>query len=179
MVSSAVGPVMGATTTIAAHHIHRVDCNAPVADVPDLPTGFPETVVVESAWTGPQFHNQSQYTYNLTSADLDELTAALNHFKGMLRSALNSVRRLTFGTKLALGLDGDLVSRTNFPLPTLGTALDRIALDIHHGKGFAVVRGIDPKKYTVEDLTILYLGIQGYIANQRGRQDKKGNMLGM
>ncbi|WYZ34424.1 hypothetical protein EsH8_I_000700 [Colletotrichum jinshuiense] len=158
MVSSAVGPVMGATTTIAAHHIHRVDCNAPVADVPDLPTGFPETVVVESAWTGPQFHNQSQYTYNLTSADLDELTAALNHFK-------------------ALGLDGDLVSRTNFPLPTLGTALDRIALDIHHGKGFAVVRGIDPKKYTVEDLTILYLGIQGYIANQRGRQDKKGNML--
>ncbi|KAK1521816.1 TfdA family Taurine catabolism dioxygenase TauD [Colletotrichum paranaense] len=158
MASSAVGPVVGATTAAAGHHIHHLDRNAPVADVPVIPTGFPETVVNESAWTGPQFTKQSQYTYSLTNADLDELAAALKHFK-------------------TLGLDGDLVSRDNFPLPTLGATLDGIARDIHQGKGFAVVRGIDPQQHSVEDLTILYLGVQGYVANQRARQDKKGNML--
>ncbi|KAH0426718.1 taurine catabolism dioxygenase [Colletotrichum camelliae] len=158
MASTAVGPVMGAAAASAVHHIHHIDCNAPVADVPGLPTDFPETLDLESAWAGPQFTQESQYTYNLTNTDLHELMAALKHFK-------------------ALGLDGDLVNPDNFPLPTLGAALDRIAHDIHRGKGFAVVRGIDPQKHSVEDLTVLYLGIQGYIANQRGRQDKKGNML--
>ncbi|KAK2023411.1 TfdA family taurine catabolism dioxygenase TauD [Colletotrichum zoysiae] len=158
MAPSAVGPVVGAATALAAHHIHHMEYHALVADVPGLPTGFPETVDSESAWTGPQFTKESQYTYNLTNADHEELVAALKHFK-------------------ALGLDGDLVNKDNFPLPTLGATLDRIASDVHHGKGFAVVRGIDPQKHSVEDLTVLYLGIQGYIANQHGRQDKKGNML--
>ncbi|TQN74500.1 Taurine hydroxylase-like protein SAT17 [Colletotrichum shisoi] len=158
MAPSVVGPVVGATTASAAHHTHHIDYHAPVTDVPGLPTGFPETVVDESAWTGPQFTKESQYTYNLTNADLFELAAALAHFND-------------------LGLDGDVVNKDNFPLPTLGATLDCIARDVHHGKGFAVVRGIDPQKHSVEDLTVLYLGIQGYIANQRGRQDKKGNML--
>lgn len=74
---------MGATTASAAHHIRYFDGNAPVADVPGLPTGFPETLDLESAWTGPQFTQESQYTYSLTSADLDELMAALKHFKGI------------------------------------------------------------------------------------------------
>lgn len=41
-----------------------------------------------------------------------------------------------------------------------------------------MVRGIDPSTYSVEDLTLVYLGVQSYIAEQRGRQDKRGNMLG-
>ncbi|KAK1989541.1 TfdA family taurine catabolism dioxygenase TauD [Colletotrichum cereale] len=176
MAPSAVGPVVGAATAPAAHHIHRLEYHAPVADVPGLPTGFPETVVDESAWTGPQFTKESQYTYNLTNADHKELALALKYFNGMFRFSLTQ-QHLTLGTHSALGLDGDLVNKDNFPLPTLGAALDRIAKEVHHGKGFAVVRGIDPQKHSVEDLTVLYLGIQGYIANQRGRQDKKGNML--
>lgn len=79
----------------------------------------------------------------------------------------------------ALGLDGDLVNRDNFPLPTLGLRLDKIRRDVHDGKGFGAIRGLDPQKYSIEDLTILHLGMQSYIANRHGRQDKKGNMLGM
>lgn len=78
----------------------------------------------------------------------------------------------------ALGLDGDLVNRDNFPLPTVSTKLDKIRMDLHHGRGFGLVRGLNPKKYSVEDLTVLQLGIQCYIASNFGRQDKKGNMLG-
>lgn len=79
---------------------------------------------------------------------------------------------------LALGLDGDLICRLNFPLPTVGKSLDRIRLDIHEGKGFGLVRGLNPLDYSAEDLTMIYLGVQSYIANLRGRQDKEGNMLG-
>lgn len=78
----------------------------------------------------------------------------------------------------ALELDGDLVSPENFPLPRLGPKLDHLSREVHHGKGFCVVRGIDPDLYSVEDLMLVYLGVQVYIADQRGRQDKRGNMLG-
>jgi hypothetical protein len=66
----------------------------------------------------------------------------------------------------------------NFPLPILGLKLKVLSRDVHRGKGFCVVRGVDPKCYTLEDLTLVFLGVQAYVAAQRGRQDKRGNMLG-
>jgi hypothetical protein len=70
------------------------------------------------------------------------------------------------------------VEASNFPLPTLGPVLRAVSRDLHEGKGFGVLRGINPKNYSVEDLTTIWLGLQSYIADQRGRQDKRGNMLG-
>lgn len=67
---------------------------------------------------------------------------------------------------------------TNFPLPTLGPKLGELSRDVHNGRGFCVIRGLNPAAYAVEDLTLAYLGVQSYIAEQRGRQDKRGNMLG-
>ncbi|KAK7425641.1 hypothetical protein QQZ08_007857 [Neonectria magnoliae] len=135
-------------------------CPVRMADAPaELPDGFPRVINLPMAWTGAQFlGHESDYIHTLTEPELHEAENALMHFK-------------------ALGLDGDLVSRDNFPLPTLGPRLDQIRRDVHDGKGFGVIRGLDPQKYSVEDLTVLYLGIQSYIANRHGRQDKKGNML--
>jgi hypothetical protein len=48
---------------------------------------------------------------------------------------------------------------------------------VHHGQGFAIVRGLDPDTYSVEDNLNLYLGIASYIGDKRGMQDKKGNMI--
>lgn len=78
----------------------------------------------------------------------------------------------------ALGLDGDLVDKINFPLPKLSKKLDEIRKEVYTGRGFALLRGVDVSRYSVDDLTIIYLGIQCFIGNQFGRQDKKGNMLG-
>ena len=83
---------------------------------------------------------------------------------------------LTWAT--ALDQDGDLVEPANFPLPTLGPRLRELSSDVHNGRGFCVVRGLNPASYPVEDMTLVYLGVQSYIAEQRGRQDKRGNMLG-
>jgi hypothetical protein len=80
---------------------------------------------------------------------------------------------------VAQELDGIQVNQDNFPLPTLGPKLRTLSYDIHSGKGFQVIRGLDPDDFPVEDLTIIWLGIQAYIAEQRGRQDHRGNMLGI
>lgn len=53
-----------------------------------------------------------------------------------------------------------------------------ISLDVHDGRGFAVIRGINPGDYSVEDLTLAYMGVASYVADKRGCQDKVGNMLG-
>lgn len=76
-----------------------------------------------------------------------------------------------------LGLYGNEVSPSSFPLPTLGPKLLRVAEDIHSGKGFAVVRGLNPNEFSPEDNVLVFLGISSYIGAQRGRQDEDGNML--
>lgn len=66
-----------------------------------------------------------------------------------------------------------------FLLPRLGDILDDICTQIYDGRGFAIVRGLDPDAYSVEDVTIVYLGISSYIGERRGKQDQRGSMLSM
>ncbi|KAK4157542.1 hypothetical protein C8A00DRAFT_11610 [Chaetomidium leptoderma] len=76
-----------------------------------------------------------------------------------------------------LGLGADAVTRESFPLPATQAQLTRASLDVHQGRGFAIVRGLDPRKYTAEDNVTIFLGISNYIGEQRGIQDKKGSVL--
>ena len=66
-----------------------------------------------------------------------------------------------------------------FPLPTLGKTLERAAEDLYNGRGFVIVRGLDPDTLSVADSTIIYLGLSSYIAERRGKQDQRGSMLSM
>ncbi|KAI1390161.1 Clavaminate synthase-like protein [Hypoxylon trugodes] len=125
-----------------------------------LPQGYPSSFAGhEGAWAGKQdMDHELHFIHTLSGEELTEVCSAKDHFK-------------------SLELDGDLVTRENFPLPSLGPKLDELSQDIYNGKGLCVVRGIEPDKYPVEDLTIIWLGIQAYIADQRGCQDHLGNML--
>lgn len=51
--------------------------------------------------------------------------------------------------------------------------------DVYEGRGFAIVRGLDPDVYALEDLTVVYLGISSYVGERRGKQDQRGSMLSM
>lgn len=156
MASPAAGPVVN-STLVAPHHELKQPY-AP-AEMPSLPNGFPAVLSSPLAWTGQQFARQSDYIHHLDADEIREIDAALKYFK-------------------ALELDGDLATPDNFPLPTVGqNVLSRMRNDIYQGKGFAVLRGLDSSKYSVEDMTTIYLGVQAHIANRFGRQDKKGNML--
>jgi len=176
------GPVIGAA--IAPYIQDSSALKHSNAQIPALPSGFPTKLKSELAWTRADFPSESSYIYKLTGPDLDEISKALGHFKCKCWPHAGSECRcppnglLTFTRPAVLELDGDLVNCENFPLPLLGPKLDDLGREVHHGKGFCLVRGIDPGIYSVEDLMIVYLGVQVHIADQRGRQDRRGNMLG-
>ena len=69
------------------------------------------------------------------------------------------------------------ISRTTFPLPSLGPRIVSIARQLDFGCGFFVLRGFDPKKYSSEENVVLYAGIASYVGDKRGRQDENGCML--
>ncbi|EEU42130.1 uncharacterized protein NECHADRAFT_50968 [Fusarium vanettenii 77-13-4] len=109
-------------------------------------------------WSGAEFQGDSTYTLRLSEDEVAEIDNALAKFK-------------------TLGLDGDEVSRDNFPLPNLSRRLRSSSETLHMGRGFVVIRGLEASKYTVEDSVTVFLGVASYIAEKRGRQDRKGNML--
>lgn len=77
-----------------------------------------------------------------------------------------------------MGLFGSEISQDTFPLPTLGPKLLRAATDVHRGKGFVMIRGLEPDGFTPEENALIFLGMSSYIGEKRGRQDEDGNMLG-
>ncbi|KAL7628687.1 hypothetical protein AAE478_000202 [Parahypoxylon ruwenzoriense] len=150
-------PTLGGTGLPAPEYGSHA--NSASDELSGLPAGYPTHLGRAFAWTGKHFNDHELHIiHNLTEVELAEIRSAKDQFK-------------------SLELDGNQVNRGNFPLPTLGPKLDKLSQDIYNGTGLCVVRGINPEEYSVEDLTIVWLGIQAYIADQRGCQDHKGNML--
>jgi len=126
--------------------------------VPDTLNGWPMHLDNTLSWDGSTFCSEDEYTYTLTEHDKDEIRRALTFFKD-------------------LGIDGNEVKKSNFPLPALQEKLQELSLQLHDTLGFFVLRGLDPNEYSPEDNIILFLGISSYIGEKRGRQDDAGNML--
>ncbi|KAF7548799.1 hypothetical protein G7Z17_g6838 [Cylindrodendrum hubeiense] len=113
-----------------------------------VPSGFPTQMSGPLVWDKDSFPDETEYVYYLTEADKEEIHLALAYFKEQ-------------------GLDGQEVSRETFPLPNLGKRLEAARNDVYEGRGFAIVRGLDPDVFVVEDLTVVYLGVSSYIAERR------------
>ncbi|KAG0647273.1 Satratoxin biosynthesis SC3 cluster 17 [Hyphodiscus hymeniophilus] len=65
------------------------------------------------------------------------------------------------------------VNQTSFPLPKPSPLLRQYARDPQSGRGFFVLRGLQPDKYNIEDNIIIHSGVSSYIGSIRGRQDSK------
>lgn len=69
---------------------------------------------------------------------------------------------------VALGMDLPFLTPETFPLPAeLGHRLRDISHKVHHGMGFAVLRGLDPKQYDDEENVIAYCGLASYVGLER------------
>ncbi|KAK4198104.1 hypothetical protein QBC40DRAFT_96092 [Triangularia verruculosa] len=110
------------------------------------------------AWNSSSFQSEQDYIITLNEEEIEEIKSALSHFNELD----------LFGSEAAPG---------TFPLPTLGSKLQQAAEEVHNGRGFVVVRGIQPSQFTPEDNVVIFLGISSYIGGSRGRQDENGNML--
>ncbi|EXJ92071.1 hypothetical protein A1O3_00621 [Capronia epimyces CBS 606.96] len=117
-----------------------------------LPAGFPKQLVSDLVWEGEGLADKYDWTYVLSAEDVEELEAALTHFKSLNKP---------------LGY----ISQETFPLPNLHGTLREVSRELHSGHGFKVVRGIPVDRHSREDNIILYAGVSSHVAPIRGRQD--------
>ncbi|KAG6303764.1 hypothetical protein E4U45_002062 [Claviceps purpurea] len=100
---------------------------AALIEVFRLSKDFPSSLESDLAWDVTRFKSDSDYIVHLTEEHLREIDVALGEFK-------------------ELGLDGDLVRRNNFQLPTLEGDLNHLQNEIHNGKGFDLIHGMEPPR---------------------------------
>ncbi|KAK3323758.1 hypothetical protein B0T19DRAFT_213248 [Cercophora scortea] len=125
-----------------------------------LPAGWPLQVDTERAWSKADFKSEDEFIVHFSPEDIAEIEAGLEFFKN-----------------LPGGLGPDDVKQDTFPLPSLGSRLVEVSKTIHDGRGFVVLRGLNPDKYSSFDNILIYLGVTSYIAETRGLQDFDGRML--
>ncbi|KAJ5175659.1 uncharacterized protein N7482_001536 [Penicillium canariense] len=125
-----------------------------------VPVGFPDLIKSDRDWSGSNFESEGDYVYILSPEDLAESETALHSF-------------------LALSSNPDLdqISPETFPLPQLGVKLRELSETVHVGRGFCIIRGIDPTRYSPIESMILYAGITSYIGSTRACQDDRGNRV--
>jgi hypothetical protein len=138
----------------------------------------PESLKGPLVWTGSDFQENEEYVYHLSDSDKKEIVKAVEYFKGARNSPGH--RHLLPLTDLPFtdqGLNGEDIKRDNFPLPNLEKRLDIICAEIYEGRGFVIIRGLDPDAFTIEDMTMAFLGLTSHIGERRGKQDQRGSML--
>lgn len=112
-----------------------------------------------SAWVGADMKNrEAEWTYRLSSAEVAEI-----------ETAVKAVRER--------GLDLTDIGRGDFPLPTLGPALDRLRIEVLDGRGFVLLRGMPVEDRPIADSATAYWGVGAYFGNPRS-QNAKGHLLG-
>ncbi|KAL8409424.1 hypothetical protein RB594_007743 [Gaeumannomyces avenae] len=120
-----------------------------------VPEGLPAKLEGPLVWTKEDLADESQFVYNLDDDDKAEIAQQAEQ----------------------QGLKGYQVTRDMFPLPTLQEKLRSVCDDVYDGRGFAILRGLDPDALGVNDFNTIYLGISSYIGGRLGRQDQGGSML--
>lgn len=67
-----------------------------------------------------------------------------------------------------LNLAPGFVSPKTFPLsPKLAASLANISKELHEGRGFGVLRGLNPSKYTPAENVIVFAGVASYVGEER------------
>lgn len=120
----------------------------------ELPEGFPKQLSGPKIWEGKDFEGkEEEWVYQLTEDELAEVDEAVHAFEKTNRP---------FGD----------VQQETFVLPTLGAKIKALTEEnVVSGRGFLVVRGINPDKYTREQQVIAYAGISSYVG-KRGLQGR-------
>jgi hypothetical protein len=115
-----------------------------------------------AAWKGAELDYRSDGLHVLSEADVSEIDGALA------------------GLKSLGDLDLPQITRSTFPLPTLGKVLADLCGELHHGRGFVLIRGLDRGRYSADDLARIYYGLGvhlGQVIPQSGDGELLGHVL--
>ena len=120
--------------------------------------GLPERIDIRAAWR-PGDLRADEWVHTLSSAEIEEIEAAA--------TALID-RRADLGSLTA----------DDFPVPRVAPRLRSILHDdVLDGRGFAVIRGLDPGRRTRAENAAAFMGIGAHLGNARP-QNAMGHLLG-
>ena len=110
------------------------------------------------SWYGADLARQTDWIHLLDAAECAEILATAR------QAAASKV---------------DLVHMTqaDFPLPTLASRLATIGQELKHGRGLALLRGLDPQALTLEEKAYAFCGIGAHFG-EAVSQNAKGHVLG-
>lgn len=111
-----------------------------------------------TAWKGADYRHDDSWICTLSSAEIDELATA--------------ARRC-----LARGLATTDIGREDFPLERLGPRIAGWAEEINHGRGFLLVRGLPPERFSDAEVRAMFWGIGLHLGSPVS-QNSYGDMLG-
>jgi len=129
-----------------------VDYARRMMPIPSVPVTGP------SAWYGRDLAGRSDWIETLSAAELADLDAAIRGFQAS-------------GKALAE------ISPSSFVLPVLGARLASLLAVLLEGRGFVMLRGFQPDRYSREQQAIAYLGVGSHLGSPRS-QNAKGHLLG-
>jgi hypothetical protein len=110
-----------------------------------------------ACWYADDVAGRTDWTVALTGDDLAELDRAVVAVKRSQQPLLN-------------------VRRADFPLPTLGVKIARIAASVDQQPGFCLVRGVPVHRYTDADLRLVHWGLGRHLGVPVS-QDATGHLL--
>jgi hypothetical protein len=93
-----------------------------------------------NVWHGKDMAISARWQRRLTAAQLAEIDVALDAAK-------------------RLGLSWEVATANDFPLPGLAPLLDDIREELENGSGLLLLCGIEPGRYGLDELKLLYAGL--------------------
>ncbi len=109
-------------------------------------------------WYGPDMATRDDWIWRLNDDWSREIAAASEHVRMLDRPLIE-------------------VGQADFPLPTLGPALLEMRREVVHGRGFALLRGLDISGYDKFQRAAIFWGLGQWIGSARS-QNGQGHLLG-
>jgi len=103
-----------------------------------------EPITGACVWHGSEMANSPRWQRRLSETQLAEIDAALAAAK-------------------AQGLRWEEMDKQDFPLPAFASLAEAIRAELEEGSGILLLRGLDPGRYTPDELKILYAGLCRHI----------------
>ena len=119
---------------------------------------IPQAMNVIAAWRGASMRERTDWIYDLTAADREDLDAALAGVR-------------------TRGLDIPAIGKKDFPLPRLGPSLQQLLHGLEVGRGFCLLRGLPIERYSKQDAGVIFWGI-GQHLGRAVAQNAQGDVLG-
>ena len=103
-----------------------------------------EPIIGACVWQGGEMAGSPRWRLRLSAAQLAELDRAV-------------------AAATARGLGWEEMTQADFPLPSFAPLIDDIRAELEDGSGILLLRGIDPGRYSMDELRILYAGLSRHI----------------